>query len=152
MREDIMALFEELYHNKLDLQRLNYATVVLIPKKEETVRVSDLRPITLLNRSFKIVTKVLANRLAPVFDNIIDPAQSGFIKGRNIHDSVATAHEVILKSKIARTLRSLMTLPYGRVHWKPLEQKGLESLDIDVSIGFALVCALANHVYCSMVS
>ena len=147
-----MALFEELYHNKLDLQRLNYATVVLIPKKEETVRVSDLRTITLLNRSFKIVTKVLANRLAPIFDNIIDPAQSGFIKGRNIHDSVATAHEVIFKNKIALTLRSLMTLPYGRVHWKPLEQKGLESLDIDVSIGFAIVCALANHVYCSMVS
>jgi len=33
MREDIMPLFSELYHNKLDLQRLNYATVVLVPKK-----------------------------------------------------------------------------------------------------------------------
>ena len=101
MRDDLLSLFEELYHHRLDLQKLNYATVVLVPKKEKTVRVSDLRPISLLNGSFKIVTNVLANRLGLVLDDLIDLAQSGFIRGRNIHDSVATAHEVIFRSKIA---------------------------------------------------
>ena len=61
LRGDFLALFDELYHHNLDLRRLNYATVVVIPKKEEMIGVSHLRPISLLNESFKIVPKVLAD-------------------------------------------------------------------------------------------
>ena len=46
--------------------------------------------------------KVLANRLGSVLDGLIDPAHSGFIKRCNILDSVAAAHEVIIRSKTSR--------------------------------------------------
>ena len=53
------------------------------------------RPISLLNCSFKIFTKVLTNRLATVVNRFISNCQSAFIKGRFILESVVTAHEVI---------------------------------------------------------
>ena len=121
-------MFEELYHNMLNLRRLNHATVVLVPKKEEMVRMSDLRPISLLNRSFKIVTKVIVNKLGHVLDNLIDPAKSEFIRGRNILDSVATTHEVIFRRKIARKESFLLKLDPEKAYDIVLWESVLEAL------------------------
>ena len=63
------------------------------------IRVSGLRPISLLNGSFKIILKILANRLGPLLDGLVDQAQSGFIRGYNIHESVATAYELIFQEQ-----------------------------------------------------
>jgi len=116
LRDDFLFLFEGLFHHRLDLQRLNYAIAVLVPKKEKMVRVSDLRPISLLNRSFKIVTNILANRLGPLLDDLIDPTYSGFISGCNIHDSIATTHEMIFWSKIARDECFLLKLDFEKAY------------------------------------
>ena len=53
------------------------------------------RPISLLNCSFKIFTKVLTNRFAKIIDRLISYQQSAFIKGRFILESVVSAHEII---------------------------------------------------------
>jgi hypothetical protein len=53
------------------------------------------RPISLLNYSFKIFTKVLTNRFAQILDRLISYQQSVFIKGRYILESVVTTHEII---------------------------------------------------------
>jgi len=47
--------------------RLNYASVVLIPKRDEAKEVRNFRPINILNASVKIISKVLANRLRESF-------------------------------------------------------------------------------------
>lgn len=54
----------------------------------------NFRPISLINCSFKIITKLLANRLAKVIDSLIDDSQSAYIKGRLIEDNIFTAHEL----------------------------------------------------------
>ncbi|CAI5472388.1 unnamed protein product, partial [Closterium sp. Yama58-4] len=61
---------------------------VLIPKKGGTDQVENLRPITLMNADYKVIAHVLASRLQIVLPRIINPAQSAFIKGRRIGDTI----------------------------------------------------------------
>lgn len=68
------------------LHLLTSAYMVLIPKKEPMV-IGDYRPISLLHSFAKLLTKMLANRLAPRLGAIVAPNQSVFIHGHCIHDN-----------------------------------------------------------------
>jgi hypothetical protein len=49
--------------------------------------VKDFRPISLVHSFVKLVTKVLANRLAGKLNDMVSPIQSAFMKGRFIQDN-----------------------------------------------------------------
>ena len=60
---------------------------MLLPKKDFALTPADFRPISLMHSIAKLVTKLLANRLAPTLHQIVSPSQSAFIKGRSIQDN-----------------------------------------------------------------
>jgi hypothetical protein len=95
VKSDIMELFQDFFEGKLDIYRLNFVVLSLIPKEPDATSMKKIRPISLLNCIFKIFTKVLTNRLGTVMDFLIAPNQTAFIKGRYILESVVTAHEVL---------------------------------------------------------
>ena len=55
----------------------------------------DFRPISLVGSLYKLVVKVLANRLKKVMNGLINPAQNAFVKSRQILDASLIANEVI---------------------------------------------------------
>ncbi|XP_057811732.1 uncharacterized protein LOC131025969 [Salvia miltiorrhiza] len=71
----------------------NSSTLILIPKKENVISVSDLRPIVLSNFLFKIISKVLASRLSVIAAHYVSHNQFGFISGRSIHDCILMGSE-----------------------------------------------------------
>lgn len=118
---DIMALFDEFYHGKLDLACLNYGFILLLPKCPGADRIQDYRPIFLLNVLFKIFTKVVNNRPIVVADKVISPVQTAFIRGRNILDGVVILHETLHQSRVKRVEAVLFKVDfkkaYDKINW-----------------------------------
>ena len=86
-------MFREFHASKLPLFNLNFGTITLIPKQKEVKQIQQYRPICMLNVSFKIFTKVLANNIPSVVDNIVKQSQMTFLMGRNIVEGVVVLHE-----------------------------------------------------------
>jgi mannosylglycoprotein endo-beta-mannosidase len=82
--EDFYTLCDSFYNGEVCLRSINSSHIVLIPKKDGPMTVSDYRPISLLNTSVKLLTKILANRLQMKIKGLIHQNQYGFIKTRSI--------------------------------------------------------------------
>jgi hypothetical protein len=84
-----MNYVQGFYDGKICMQSINRSYIVLVHKKDNPSRVGDFRPISLLNSSVKLLTKILANKLQKVILQIIHKNQYDFIKERNIQDCLA---------------------------------------------------------------
>eukprot|EP00253_Pinus_taeda_P005327 PITA_05327 len=72
--------------------------LALIPKETNPRSFDRYRPISLCNSSYKIVAKLLANRIKPLLQKLISPAQGGFVKGRQLLDNVIQIQEALHSS------------------------------------------------------
>jgi hypothetical protein len=89
IKKDICDMFDDFYLGSLNIQRINYGIVTLFPK------IHQFRPICLLKCIYKLFTKCLTVRLESVASRILHKAQSTFIQGRNIMNSILALHEVL---------------------------------------------------------
>ncbi|GKC67240.1 RNA-directed DNA polymerase, eukaryota, reverse transcriptase zinc-binding domain protein, partial [Tanacetum coccineum] len=71
----------------------NASFITLIPKCENPTLIKDFRPISLIGFQYKIIAKLLTDRLVKVVDSIVSPEQSAFIKGRQITDGALMAYD-----------------------------------------------------------
>ena len=101
----------------------------MIPKVKNPERVSEFRPISLCNVIYKIVSKVIANRLKPMLNKIISKTQSAFVAERLITDNILIAYESLHHMKTSCTgktgfmaLKLDMSKAYDRVEWVFLEK------------------------------
>lgn len=99
---DVCRLVSSFFSNTISMEKLNRTEIALIPKVPNLELVTQFRPISLCNYSYKIISKILANRLQPLLDNFISPQQCAFIPGRQIQDNVLVAHEAFHSLKIRR--------------------------------------------------
>ncbi|XP_057794267.1 uncharacterized protein LOC131010650 [Salvia miltiorrhiza] len=107
---------------------LNHTLISLIPKVDSPSSMKELRPIALCNVIYKIVSKVLCNRLKGVLPDLIDRAQSAFVEGRLIQDNILIAFEAIhsMKRKTRGKFGSFafkidISKAYDRVDWGYLD-------------------------------
>lgn len=86
--KDVTAGVQQFFRDGYLVPNLNSSFLVLIPKTDDAVTISHYHPIALAN-FFKIITKLLGNRLGSIMERIISPHQTAFIHGRHIHDSIS---------------------------------------------------------------
>ena len=116
-------------------QSLNNTFITLIPKVKNPTLVSEFRPISLCNTLYKIVSKVVANRLKRVLPDIISESQSAFQSNKVISDNILVAFETLHHMKIQKSkkmgfmaLKLDMSKAYDKVEWgflkKVMEKMG----------------------------
>jgi len=141
---DIMAAISAVWSRKFaNFELLNSAFVTLLPKKEDASNIKDFRPISLVHSFAKLVTKILANRLAGFLNQLISPNQSAFIKGRFILDNFMLVHQTtkfLHQQKQARILLKLdINKAFDSVSWpfllEVLKQLGFGPIWCDIISG-----------------
>ena len=103
---------------------LNDMHIFLIPKIKSSEKITDYKPISLCNVIYKIISKVLANRLKQILPNLIATIQSAFIPGYLITDNFLAAYESLhamhCRKKGRRDSLALkldVRKAYDRVEW-----------------------------------
>lgn len=125
VKQDIWEIVEDSRRSKTILKSLNSTFIALIPKVEEANKPEKFRPIALCNVIYKIISKVIANRLKSVLPGIISQEQSGYVEGRQILDNILLAQEMIHSLHSWKEAGMLMQLDlskaYDKVSWIYLE-------------------------------
>lgn len=91
---DVIEAVQDFFKGAVLPQAYTSTTLVLIPKIPKPSSFGDMRPISLCNFTYKIISKILTDRLATILPMLISHEQTGFVKGRLIHENIALAHEL----------------------------------------------------------
>lgn len=108
------------------LREINNTILVMVPKVPNATTVDDYRPIVCCNMVYKIITKVMANRVAAVLKDLVNPSQSAFVKGRRIRDNILLAQELFSKFHVEPyspkcAIKVDFRKAYDTVNWRFLE-------------------------------
>jgi hypothetical protein len=77
------------------LPGFNSNITALLPKSSSATSIDQYMPISMANFKFKIISKIIADRLAKIMPNLISEEQMGFIQDRNIKDCICVASEAV---------------------------------------------------------
>lgn len=126
---DIRLMVLDFLNGGIFYHVLNSTYIVLIPKSSNAGSVAEYRPISLCYVVYKLIAKVMANRLKVVLPNIISQQQSAFVPGCLISDNIIVAYEALhmmntrMRGKKGyMAIKVDMSKAYDRVEWEFLER------------------------------
>jgi hypothetical protein len=121
IKDDMLDLFADFYLGNMDIKRINYDIITLLPKTKEASMIQQFMPICLLNCLYKWFTKCLTLRVEPEMSRIIHNTQSAFMKERNIMNNILTLHEILHEIKCKKQIGVVLELDfkkaYDKVSW-----------------------------------
>nr|GEZ44977.1 RNA-directed DNA polymerase, eukaryota [Tanacetum cinerariifolium] len=125
----------------------NSSFIALIPKNLDPKIVSDYRPISLIGSLYKVVTKILANRLFMVISDLISDVQTAFLHNRQILDGPFFLNELLSwckqKNQQAMVFKAVFAKAYDSIRWDFLD---------DVLNCFGFGCKWRSWIRCSLKS
>jgi hypothetical protein len=111
-----MAMVKNFEKGEINIARLNYAIIILIPKEEGAKSIRKFRPISLLNCSFNFFAKTLNNRLEGICNRLLSQNQIAFVKGSYILKSVVAALEISHVPMRAKEKGLILKLDYEKAY------------------------------------
>ncbi|XP_026442305.1 uncharacterized protein LOC113341766 [Papaver somniferum] len=120
---DVFKLVKEIFQYVVFPELLNHTNITLIPKIKNPATPSDYGSISLCNVLYKIVAKILSNKIKHYLDEFISWSQSAFVPGRQILDNILIAKELLHSMNNSRALNGHFALKvdiveaYDCVNW-----------------------------------
>lgn len=121
-RKKLFKLFNPFF-SILICQKIRIKYLLLLFPRRHPLKVHDYWSISLCNTFYKIITKILINRLQPLLPSMISLEQGTFVQGRSIAKNILLSQEVMQSFHKASSTRGLamikvdMKKAYDRVHW-----------------------------------
>ena len=119
-----MQFLHGFHAGDIQLDSINRAHIVLIPKKTGATSPNDYRPISLQNCPIKVLTKILTTRLQQQIHTLVDVDQTGFIRGRSISENFIYATELVQCCHRRKTPTIVLKLDFAKafdsVNWDSL--------------------------------
>ena len=122
---DVTLAVLSILHSDKSLKKMNFTHIVLIPKKNDPLFITEFHPISLSNVVSRIISKVLANWIKSILPNVISDAQSAFIPDRLITNNTNVAFEMLHRIRNRRKWRTGhmavkldISKAYDRVEWE----------------------------------
>ena len=126
---DIICMVLNVLNSNMSMAEINRTNITLVPKTKNATKMTEFRPISLCNVVYKLVFKVLANRLKTILPQIITENQSAFLHERLITDNVLVAFELMHYLDHKRegndcfmAVKLDMSKAYDRVKWGFIEK------------------------------
>ena len=143
----IINMVLNVLNSNLPMTDINKTNISLIPKTNQPTKMIEFHPINLCNTTYKIISKVLANRLKDILPNIISENHSAFTPNRLITDNVLVAFEFMHylnhKNKGKENYMSIkldMSKAFDRVEWSfikgVMEKLGFMEKWIDIIMNY----------------
>ena len=147
---DVIAVVLDFLNTGRMLSSTNFTNIVLIPKVKSPANMTQFRPISLCNVLYKIVAKVLVNRMKAILPCVISDSQSAFVSGRMITDNVIISFEVLHYLKNLHGGRNYqmaakldMSKAYDRVEWDYLKAMLLQLGFHQKWVGLIMECVMS---------
>ena len=94
-KHDFLAIMNKMYMDGQATDNQKKGNIVCLPKTDTPLYPENYRPLTLLNTDYKILMRIIANRLRPSLEHILHPSQYCGRYGKTIHDAIATTRDII---------------------------------------------------------
>nr|GEX82634.1 RNA-directed DNA polymerase, eukaryota [Tanacetum cinerariifolium] len=125
LEDDVVEAVNHFYNNGFCHKGGISSFIALISKTQGAKLVKDFRPVSLIGSLYKIITKLLTNRLVTVIGNIVNDVQSAFIANRQILDGPFILNELIhcckAKKKETMIFKVDFEKAFDSVRWDFLE-------------------------------
>lgn len=119
----VCNLIQDIFRHPEQVSKINETLITLVPKVDPVVSICNFRPIILCNVSYKIITKILAQRLRQMMGSLVNPCQSSFIPNRQCRDNIILAQEIFHSMRNKRGKKGWMAIKldlekaYDRLSW-----------------------------------
>eukprot|EP00253_Pinus_taeda_P018415 PITA_18415 len=119
--QDLLSVIEECKISGSLYHAINSTFIALIPKTDSPSSFDDFRPVSLCNVLYKIISKIIANRLRPILSTHIAPHQFAFLEDRQIHEAIGSSqealHSIWTKHLKSTLLKIDLSKAFDRVSW-----------------------------------
>lgn len=152
MGEDVYTLISDAFINGYFDQNICGTLLALFPTIQPPKSIKNFWPIDLFNVTYKLITKVLVNRIRHFLDDLVRPLQSSFIPGRGNSNNAILVQEVIHHMHRSQSKQGTLIFKinlekaYDRINWNFLKSTLEEFGFPHIIVGLIMYCVSSSEM------
>ena len=112
-KHDLLDIINQMYLEGLVCNEQKQGYIVCLPKISAPTCPENYRPLSILNSDYKLLTRIIANRLRPCLEDILHPNQYCGRDGKSIYDAVATVRDIAVYAEHTNTPLCLLSIDFS---------------------------------------